>query len=262
MTTTTALPAGPTLRSGPGYWLSGLGAMARFEYGRVRQWAGMMVVIEALMGAGMALMYGFFYPHVTAGRALYITTGSPTLALVPLGFVMLPGSVGLERYQGTFDYTWSLPVPRSAQATATFLVYSVLALPGAVLALLVATWRYGVHLSPSPLLLPAAVVCSVVAIAVGYGMALVIPNPLVTNVVSNALMFVVLLFSPIVYPASQLPAWLYDIHRALPFYNMAVVIRAGLTNGVATGVTTSFLVLGGWMVAGCGATAWVLGRRK
>jgi ABC-2 type transport system permease protein len=236
--------------------------MLRFEYGKVRQWALMLVVIQTMMGAGMALLYGFFYPHVTPVRALYITTGAPTLALVPVGFVMVPGSIGLEKLSGTFDYMWSLPAPRSAQATATFLLYSVLALPGTALALLVATWRYGVNLSPSPLLVPATVLCSLMAVSVGYGMALAIANEMVANLIVNALVFVVLLFSPIVYPASQLPGWLYAAHRALPFYNMAVAIRAGLTTGVVSHVATSFLVLLLWSLAGCGVTAWVVGRRR
>jgi ABC-2 type transport system permease protein len=242
--------------------VASLRAMLRFEYGKMRQWALMLVLIETTMGAGMALLYGFFYPHVTAVRALYITTGAPTLALIPVGFVMVPGSIGLDKLAGTFDYMWSLPAPRSAQATATFLLYSVLALPGTALALLVATWRYGVDLSPSPLLVPAAVLCSLMAVSVGYGMALAIPNEMVVNLISNALIFVVLLFSPIVYPASQLPGWLHDLHRVLPFYNMAVVIRAGLTKGVVSHVATSFLVLVLWSAAGCAVTAWVVGRRR
>lgn len=254
------IPSG--LRSGPRYWAVSFGAMLRFEYGAVRQWAPMMVVIQTMMGAGMALMYGFFYPDITPVRALYITTGAPTLALIPVGFVMVPGAIGLQKLEGTFDYTWSLPSPRSAQATATFLLYSLLALPGTALALLVAMWRYGAHLAPSPVLVPAAVLCALVAVTIGYGMALAIPNPLVTNLVTNALVFVVLLFSPIVYPASQLPGWLYSVHRALPFYNMAVVIRAGLTNGLQNGMTTSFLVLIAWTAAGCAATAFVVGRRR
>ena len=194
------------LRSGPGYWFASLASMMRFDYGRVRQWVPMMVVIQALMGAGMALLYGFFYPHVTAIRALYITTGAPTLALIPLGFVMIPSTVAEQKLEGTFDYIWSLPSPRSAQAASTFVLFTVLALPGSVLALLVAAWRYHVHLSLSPLLAPAVVLCALMAITVGYGMAMAISNPIVTNVVTNALMFVVLLFSPVVYPVSQLPA--------------------------------------------------------
>jgi ABC-2 type transport system permease protein len=249
------------LRSGLTYWLQSLAAMMRFDFGRMRQWLGMMIVIQTMMGAGMVIMYGFFYPHVTAARALYIATGSPTLALIPLGLVMLPGDINQQRMEGTFEYVWSLPAPRSAQAISTFLLYTLLALPGTALALLVATWRYGAQLSISPVLIPAALLCSLVAITVGYGLALAIRNPLVMNLISNALVFVVLLFSPIVFPASQLPAWLYDIHRVLPFYNMAVVMRAGLTSGIETQVGTSFIVLAAWTIAGCAMTAWVIGRR-
>jgi ABC-2 type transport system permease protein len=259
---TVAVGARTDLRSGAGYWASSLMSMLRFDYGRMREWAPMLMVIQTMTGAGMALLYGFFYPHVTAVRALYITTGAPTLALIPLGFVMLPGAVAQQKTEGTFEYIWSLPSPRSAQATSTFLLYTVLALPGTALALLVSTWRYGVHLSMSPLLVPAALLCAVMTITVGYGMAVAISNPVVTNVVTNALMFVVLMFSPIVFPASQLPGWLYDVHRVLPFYNMAVVIRAGLTTGVATDVATAFFVLGAWTVVGCAMTAWVVGRRR
>ena len=183
------------LRSGIGYWVASLASMVRFDYGRVRQWVPMMIVIQTLMGAGMALLYGFFYPHVTAIRALYITTGAPTLALIPVGFVMLPGTVAEQKLEGTFDYIWSLPAPRSAQAASTFTLFTLFALPGSVFALLVAAWRYDVHLAFSPLLVPAVLLCELMAITVGYGMALAIPNPMVTNVITNALMFVVLLFS-------------------------------------------------------------------
>jgi ABC-2 type transport system permease protein len=256
------LPPGHDLRSGPPYWVGSLRAMLRYDWGGMRQWVGMMVVIQAMMGAGMVLMYGFFYPQITVARALYIATGAPTLALIPLGFVMVPNLVMQEKLRGTFDYVWSLPVPRSAHAVSTFSLFTVLALPGTVLALLVATWRYGIHLSLSPLLIPAVLLCALMAVTVGYALALAIANPLVTNVIVNALIFVVLLFSPIVYPASQLPGWLYDVHRVLPFESMAVVMRAGLTTGLATDVGLSFLVLGAWTVAGCAVTAWVVGRRR
>jgi ABC-2 type transport system permease protein len=249
------------LRSGLTYWLASFQAMFRFDLGRVRQWAAMLVVIQVMMGAGMVLMYGFFYPQITPERALYIATGAPTLALIPLGLVMVPNAILIQRIEGTFDYVWSLPAPRSAQAASAFSLYTVLALPGTVLAQLVALWRYSVHLSFSPVLVPAVLLCAVMAVTVGYGLALAIRNPMVVNVLVNALIFVVLLFSPIVYPASQLPGWLYDVQRVLPFYAMATVIRAGLTSGLATQVALSFLILGAWTVAGCLATAWVVGRR-
>ena len=249
-------------RSGIGYWLASLRSMIRFDIGQIRQWAGLLLVIQTLMGAGMAAMYGFFYPHLTYLTALYITTGTPTLALIPLGFVMVPMNVARERLEGTFDFIWSLPVPRSAQATATFLLFTVLSLPGAVLALAVASWRYGVHLSVSPQILPGALLCALAAISVGYGMALAISNPLLVNLITNALIFAVLLFSPIVIPVSHFPAWLSAVDRALPFYNMAELIRAGLTQGLVTDLTRSYLILFAWTAAGWAMTAWVVGRRR
>ncbi|MGE5287466.1 MAG: ABC transporter permease [Micromonosporaceae bacterium] len=251
-----------TTRSGAGYWLASFRSMTRFDLGRARQWAAMMMVIQIMMGAGMALMYGFFYPRVTPTIALYIATGTPTLALIPLGLVMIPASVGQQKLEGTFDFIWSMPVPRSAQAASTFLLYTVLALPGMVLALAVASWRYGIHLSINPQIVPAATLCALMTVSVGFGMALAIHNPLVTNLITNTLVFVVLLFSPIVFPPSHLPGWLFAVHRVLPFYNMAVVIRAGLTSGLVTDVTRSYLVLLGWTAAGWLMTASVVGRRR
>ena len=145
MSTASPLPLTTVTRSGPGYWLASLRSMTRFEMGRARQWAALMVVIQILMGAGMALMYGFFYLRITYSTGLYITTGTPALALMPIGFALVPASVGQEKLAGTFDFTWSLPAPRSAQAVATFLLFTVLSLPGAVLALAVASWRYGIR---------------------------------------------------------------------------------------------------------------------
>jgi ABC-2 type transport system permease protein len=269
MNTTAILQAPPsagqlpsTIRSGAGYWLRSLRRMLRFDLARARQWAPMMAVAQVFMSAGMAVMYGFFYPEVSETTALYIATGTPTLALIPLGFLMLPESVNQQRLEGTFDFIWSLPAPRTAQAASTFLLYTLLSLPGMVLALVVAIVLYGVQLSVSLLIVPAVLLCALMAISVGFGMALAIPNPMVVSLIASSLAFVVLLFSPIVFPPSHLPDWLFTVHQVLPFYNMAVVIRAGLSVGLVSDLTRSFLVLGAWTVAGWAMTGWVIGRRR
>jgi ABC-2 type transport system permease protein len=250
------------VRSGVRQWIRSVKLMLYFDFGRARQWAALMALVQVLMGAGMAIMYGFFYPVVTPTVGLYIATGTPTLALIPLGMVMIPAGVGEQKLQGTFDFIWSLPTPRSAQAASTFLLYTILAIPGTILALAVATWRYGVHLSVSPLILPAILLSALMAVSVGFGMALAIPNPMITNLITNALVFVVLLFSPIVFPAENLPHWLFEAHLLMPFYNMAQVIRAGLTDGIVRDVWVSFSVLAVWTLVGWALTAWVVARRR
>lgn len=250
------------LRVGPASWLRSFALMLRYELLGARQWAGVMVVVQFMMGAGMAVMYGFFYPEVTPTVALYITTGIPTLALVPMGFVMIPGAIGEQRTSGTFDFLWSLPTPRSAQVSAMLALYTALSMPGAALALVVAAWRYDVDLTLSWMLLPAVLLSAVMAVSVGTAMAMSIASPMLTNLISNALIFVVMLFTPIVFPASNLPDWLMRVHDVLPFHHMAVTIRAGLTDGLVVDVGTSFAVLGAWTVAGAAVTSWMVGRRR
>jgi ABC-2 type transport system permease protein len=254
-------PMGTVVRRGPAAWVRGFTDMMRFEWANIRPWAALVFIVQIMMGVGMALMYGFFYPTIDTTTALLITTGVPTLALIPMGFVLVSNSVVSQRMAGTFDFIWSLPVPRSAQVSVSFVVNAALALPGTALALLVGMWRYGVDLHLSALLVPAVLLSTVMCVAVGYRMALLVTNPLVVNLITNALVFVVLLFTPIVYPASSLPAIMMRIHGVLPCYPMAQLIRAGLTNGMMTDVGRPFLVVGVWALLGSGLTAWAVGRR-
>jgi ABC-2 type transport system permease protein len=200
-----------TTRSGVRYWLTSLRVMLRFDFGRSRYWAPLMAIVQVMMGAGMAITYGFFYPDVSGPVGTFIATGTPTLALIPLGFAMVPAAVGQQRLEGTIDFIWSLPSPRSAQITSMLLLYTVLSLPGMVLALVVAAWRYHVDLRVSLLFIPAVLLCAVMAVCVGFGMALVIGNPMVVNLITNALIFVVLLFTPIVFPPTHVPGWLFHL---------------------------------------------------
>jgi ABC-2 type transport system permease protein len=131
-----------------------------------------------------------------------------------------------------------------------------------VVAVALAAWRYGVSLSVSPAIVPAVLLSALMAISVGFGMALAIESPIIVGLITNTLVFGVLLFSPIVYPLSHLPTWLIDVHRVLPFYAMAQVVRAGLTTGIVTDVAHWYLVLIVWTVIGWSLTAWVVGRRR
>ena len=50
------LPPGLHLRSGLPYWVASFRSMLRYDWGGMRPWVGMMVVIRTMMGAGMVLM--------------------------------------------------------------------------------------------------------------------------------------------------------------------------------------------------------------
>lgn len=252
----------PAVRGGPGYWLHGYRSMLRFEMTDLRLYLGLALVIQVLIGAGMAYMYGFYLGDLPPDARLFLVTGIPALALFPVGFVMVPNAIMLHKYRDTYDFMRSLPVPRLAASAATFTVFSLLALPGTALALFLAEVRYDVDLSITAMVVPAVLLCSLMATSVGFGLAHAVPNPRVTNLITNVLVFAVLLFTPIVVPIDFFPDWLASVHRVLPFHHMAVVLRASLSDGLVSEVGVSYAVLTGWTLAGWGLATWAIGRRR
>lgn len=248
-------------RSGLSYWLRGYTTMLRFDAASLRVWLPLFLVVQVFVSLGTAIMYGFYYGEIPPETAVFIATGIPALALIPVGFIAVPNIIGEEKTARTFEFTWSLPVPRLAAAAAAFTLFTALAIPGAILALAVTALRYDVSLDVSPLVVPALLLTGLMAASVGAAMAYLIPSPVVTNLITNVLLFFVLLFCPITFPATQYPDWLVALNRGLPFYHMAVVIRDSLSDGLVTNAGASWAVLAGWTAAGWAATAWVVGRR-
>ena len=250
-----------TVTTGFRRWLRSYSMMMRFDLRGLGQWLAFGIVIQILMGAGMAVMYGFYLGDVPPVVGTFMASGVPAIALIPIGFVMVPNMVAQQRIAQTYDFLWSMPVPRLAAAASTFTVFTLMALPGVAVALGVGAWNYGVQLDVSLMIIPAVLLTSLMATSVGFGMAHGVKNPVVINFLTNMIVFFVLLFSPIVVPIAQFPDWLASVHRVLPFYHMAQVIRDALSNGLVTEVGSSYLVLGAWTVVGWIATGWVVGRR-
>lgn len=252
----------PVVRTGPSYWVNSYLAMVRFELINLRTFLALAFVIQIMTGAGMAFLYGFYLGDVPEIARLFIVTGIPALALVPIGLVMVPNSIMIHKISDTYDFVWSLPVPRTTSAAATFTVFTGLAVPGTLIALLVADGYYGVDLAWSPLLVPAVLLTSLMATSVGFAIAHAIPEPRFTNLLTNIIMFLAILFAPIVVPIAQFPEWWASVHRVLPFYHMAQVLRDSLSNGLVESAGISWVILGAWTIGAWFLAAWVVGRRK
>jgi ABC-2 type transport system permease protein len=245
-----------------GHWLESYVAMLRFDIASQRTTLPGFLIMQILFGVGTAIIYGFYVGQLSREAALFIVSGAPALAVIAIGVVAVPSMVTARQTAGTWDFIWSLPVPRSASVASTFTVYTGLTIPGIVVTLALASWRYGLHLHPTPMVIPTFLLCSLMAASVGFGMAQAIRNPLVTNVAINVLIFVVFLFSPVMFPIDQFPRWLAEAQRVLPIYPLAQVMRASITNGLVHNVSICYAILAGWTVAAWTATAWVIGRQR
>jgi ABC-2 type transport system permease protein len=250
-----------TIRSGAGHWLRSYAVMTRWELGSLRMFLPLIVALQVVVGGGFALGIGLFFDQMPTRNALYLSTGAAVVTLITVGLVLGPQLIGNHKTAGTYDFLWSLPVPRTSQAAAWVTVNSVIALPGMVAALLIANWRYDLPLRLSLSIVPAVLLTIVSATMIGYAFAHAIRKPMVTQLITTLLIFVILGFAPINFPPENLPGWLADLNLYLPFYHMAVVMRGGLTEGLVTDVGISYLVLGMYTAASVAVAAWVVGRR-
>jgi len=197
---------------------------------------------------------------MTPTIAKYLTTGSPTLVLLTVGLVIVPQVIASMRSEGTFDYVWSLPVPRMAHiaADATNMFGSML--PGIILSVIMGKYHFGFDLNLSWLLIPAVLLIASSATFVGYSMAFAVPKPMMVNIITQLMIFFVMMFSPVMYPAEQLPQWLQSIHQVLPIRYMADLMRGTLTD-IPVNLGLAFAAVGAWFVAGFVVTYALVRRR-
>ena len=257
----TALTPPVELRGGLEYWWRSYRMMLRWEMTSLRLVLPVTIMVQILSGAGFVLALGIFFGQVPPRAALFVSTGVLVLTLVTIGLVLGPQLIAQQKAEQTYEFLWSLPVPRTTAALAWVTTNLILGLPGMAVALGVALLRYDLDLHVSPAIVPAVLLTLFTGTMIGYAMAHALGNPMLIAALTQLLIFIILGFSPINFPAEQLPDWLAALHRWLPLAPMADTVRAGLTVGVVEDVTRSYLVLGAWAAASVGVTAAVLGRR-
>lgn len=257
-----AVLAGHSARTGTAHWVQSYLMMTRWELGSLRLLLPLIIALQIVIGGGFALGIGLFFDEMPARNALFLATGVGVVTLITVGLVLGPQLVGNHKVAGTYDFLWSLPVPRTTQAAAWLTVNSIIALPGMVAALVIADWRYDLTFEVSWAIVPAVLLTITTATLVGYAFAHAIPKPMITQMITQLLIFMILGFSPINFPPENLPDWLVSVNQWLPFQHMAAVIRAALTDGLVDNAGTSYLILSAYTLASAVVAAWVIGRRR
>jgi ABC-2 type transport system permease protein len=234
--------------------------LIRWQLLRNRQLLVLLVTIQVALGVG--IIYGFSYlvPRITPEVATFFATGAPTLTLILMGLSVVPQETAQSRVSGRFTYVAALPVPRLAPMLADVTFWLIVQLPGTILTLVLAAVRFDVHFHVAALVVPAFVLVSLTAAAVGYAIAVSLP-PAATGQITQFVSIALLLFSPINFPLDRLPEWLQDLHRGLPVTYMADVIRGGLTGSYGVNTGLAFGVLGAYCVAGLALSARAANRR-
>jgi ABC-2 type transport system permease protein len=242
------------------HWLRSYLLLLRWAAVRQRYHLPLVLVIQIFLSVGIVIGFAFLLPSVDPATALYLSTGAPTLGLITIGMVLAPQAVAQAKTEGTFAYNQTLPVPRTAVLGADITTWLVISVPGLLLGLLAAVLRFDLTLRVSWLVVPALLLVTLSGTTVGFALAYAAPPP-VTGLVSQLIVFIALMFSPINFPADRLPGWLQAVHAVLPFESMARVVRDTLTTPPEGIAPLPFVVLGAWCAAGLAVTLRVMTRR-
>ena len=219
------------------------------------------LVVQMMIAIGFVIGLGFLYPSITPNIAKFLTTGAPTISLLMVGLVLVPQMVAMAKTEGTFDYIWSLPVPRMVYVAADATIWGLVALPGVILSLILGAVYYHFGLHISPLVIPAMVLIAMSGIFLGYSIAHGVPNPKMTQLITQIFVFVIMIFSPIMFPMEQLPHWLANVHKFLPIKYMADLSRGTLTD-LHVNLGLAFTVVGLWCLLGLVVTCILIRRRR
>lgn len=205
--------------------------------------------IQIMTTVGFVIGMSFFFPEMNPTIARYLVTGAPTLILLFMGLSLVPQNVAYGRLQGTYDFQLSLPVQRMVLLFSDATIFFLITLPGIVTALFTGSIYHDFPLRVCPLVIPAFLLISLTGTFLGYALALAVPRPRMTGVVTQVLVFIFVFFSPVIYPAEQLPGWVAAVHRILPVQYMADLSRGTLSD-INVDLGRAFAVTGAYCVAG------------
>src|SRR5512136_1012695 len=135
------------------------------------------LIVQLMIAVGFIIGIGYFYPQISPSIAKYLTTGAPTISLLMVGLVLVPQVVAMSRTAGTFEYIWSLPVPRMVYVAADATIWILVALPGVILSVFLGSAYYHFSLEISPLVVPAILLIAITGTFVGYMIAHGAPKP-------------------------------------------------------------------------------------
>lgn len=227
----------------------------------MRDDAVMIAVIHIALSVGLVVGMGYLIPDISDSAALFLITGSATQAFVTTGLVMLPQMLSQSKNDGRLEYFLTMPISREAYLLSQVTVVAITSFPGALFALAFGAWHYDIALAIGPDFV-AVVFLTVMSLAgVGVAMAMFTSGPQVTNALTQLIIFYVLFFSPVIFPASQLPDALQTIARLAPPTYAADGVRATATNLPNTQLERDLAVMGGFAVASIALSAFAIRRR-
>lgn len=192
--------------------------------------------------------------------AVYLASGAMTLGVIAVGCVLSAQIINTAKIEGVIKYQRTLPVRRSLILISDLFIWSIASLPGVFMSHFAShlRFRFGAEINLKSIFI--ILLIQICMISIGFCIAYLF-TPNVVGLVSQIIMIGGLLFSPILFPADRLPAWIGNVYEKLPFVPASQLIRSQLFNQGAF-LSENLLVIIIWGLIGVSFSLYVLEKRN
>lgn len=235
--------------------------LVRWQFRRLGSLIPTVMIVQLLFAVLVIFGFSILIPNLEAGTSSYLAAGAPTVIMLTIGLVLIPQTISRGRQDGSIEHLRGLPIPRASFLLADASLWIILMAPAIVASALTAEHRFGLDLTLGPTFAMAALLVIVSGLGIGYGLGTFLP-PMLAEMTTNILIFVILLFSPVNTQMHQLPGWVQAAHRPLPIDDAAALVRASLLPGYGPISWFGVAVVVAWSLAGFGFAVFSLSRRN
>lgn len=206
----------------------------------------LFTLAQMLLTISLVFGYPLIMGELDLETTRYLASGSVLIGIISSGCTISSPVVSHAKNEGHVDYLRALPVPRLLISLADLTIWFLAMLPGLVIAIFLGQLKFNVPIFLTPSAAGAILLITLTMISLGFSIAYVFP-PNIVNLISQLILMLGLMFSPIMYPADRLPAIINHIYRFLPFVPAADLLRATLyaENGQ---ILFDTLILGCWFI--------------
>ncbi|GAB4568000.1 MAG: hypothetical protein Tsb0020_20990 [Haliangiales bacterium] len=236
-------PPPPAPRSGAGFWvaLKFLWLEQMFEVRTTWAWSLLFSVLMPI-----AMVFGL--TRIGNGLTdrdslLFIISGAAVFSIATEGILTLAQRIGVIRRDGMLLYYASLPITMASLIGAIVMARLLIIAPGLITPIIAGTLMYDLELEISPLIILIIPLTCLSLAAIGIAIGSFIRDLDLIIVVTNLMIFVLLLAAPVMIPAESLPPALRVLGYLLPPTYAADALRRTLDGQLGTMVAIDLAVL-------------------
>jgi len=202
----------------------------------------------------MPLSMVFGFARIGSGLSdrvslIYIISGAAVFSVATEGIVTMSQRVGQMKKEGMLVYYASLPINKVAFIMALMFSRLIVILPGMLMPILVGPLLYNVNLEFSPWILILLPLSGLSLSAIGMAIGSLINSLELIAVITNVLIFVLLMAAPVFIPAESLPLPLQILGYFLPPSYAADALRHTLAGTIGMAFYVDMAVLVGMTIA-------------